>query len=88
MHTTTITATKQEYSRRHHILGEPVYKSVFLEVNGIGEHVYQELKTIAEECNAEVPIHGLAGKLNLTQETRNNCSMEVEFCHYNYRLCP
>ena len=49
MHTTASTAKKQEYFYSHHILGEPVCKSVFLEVNGIGDHVYQELKTIAEE---------------------------------------
>ena len=48
---------------------EPVCKSIFLEINGIGDHVYQELKTIAELCNPEVPIHRLAGKLHLTQKT-------------------
>ena len=40
MHTTASTAKKQEYFYRYHILGEPVCKSAFLEVNGIGDHVY------------------------------------------------
>ena len=49
--------------------GESVCKYVFLEINGIRDHVYRELKTTAEKCNPQLPIHGLAGKLNLTQET-------------------
>ena len=55
MHTTASTAKKQEHFYRHHILGELVCKSVFQEVNGIGDHVYQELKTIAEGAILRFP---------------------------------
>ena len=40
MHTTASTAKKQEYFHCHHILGKRVIKSVFLDLNDIGDHGY------------------------------------------------
>ena len=63
MRSTAESAKQRDFYHSYHILGQAVCSSVYMEVNGIGEHIYRQLKNVAEECFAEVPAHGSAGRL-------------------------
>lgn len=63
MRTTAASAKEREYYFSHHLLGNVVCKTAFLAITGLGEHVYRQLRSVAEQCNAEVPAHGSAGGL-------------------------
>lgn len=62
LRTTSSRAAVREYQYSHHILGVSVCKEVFVAVNGIGEHVYRKLREVAEQSDAELPLHGGTGR--------------------------
>ena len=58
---TSSRAKKREYSFTHTVLGVTVCKRVFMDLNGIGQHVYGKLQDIAEAASADLPSHKSKG---------------------------